>query len=136
MSRWTKIVVALCSLVFVAPALARPHPLDWIGTHKLLIAADAVLAASSALDVASTRAAMSGGNSEANPLYGARPGLGRLIAVKLAIDLPFAVGNSFLDRYTREGSPWKRSQMLLPSFILAAPQIWAAQHNWSLHPAK
>jgi hypothetical protein len=136
MRSWMKIVVVLCSLVFVAPALARPHPLHWIGTHKLLIASDTLLAASSALDVASTRAAMSRGNSEANPLYGARPGLGHLIGVKLAIDLPFAVGNSFLDRYTRSGSPWKRSQMLLPSLILAAPQIWAAQHNWSLDPAK
>jgi hypothetical protein len=136
MRSWMKFAVVLCSLVFVAPALARPHPLHWIGTHKLLILADTVLAASSALDVASTRAAVSSGNSEANPLYGAQPGLGRLIGVKLAIDLPFAVGNSFLNRYTRGGSPWKRWQILLPSLILAAPQIWAAKHNWSLPPAK
>lgn len=109
--------------------------MHWIASHKILIVADTLMAVSSALDIASTRAAESRGNREANPLYGAQPGLGRLIGVKLAIDLPFAMGTGFLDRYTRGGSPLQRSQMLLPALILAAPQIWAAHHNWSLRPA-
>lgn len=132
MKGFTKVAVFFAFLALTVPASARPHPLRWIKTHKLQIAADALVIGASALDVASTHSAVGNGGREANPLYGARPSWSRLLAVKAAFDVPAIVGNDFLDRYTRGGPRWRRSEVLVPALILAVPQIWAAHHNWAL----
>ncbi|HVB97984.1 MAG TPA: hypothetical protein VNJ12_01450 [Candidatus Dormibacteraeota bacterium] len=130
-----KPAVILVFLALTAPASARAHPLRWARSHVLEIAADALMIGASALDVASTRSAVRGGNYEANPLYGARPGLGRLVLVKAAFDVPVAVGSYFLGRRTRDEPRWKRAEILMPALILAIPQLWAAHHNWTLRKA-
>jgi hypothetical protein len=123
-------------LLMAVPASAQPHPLRWIRTHKLQIVADALMVGSAALDVASTRSALAEGNHEGNPIYGARPGLGRLLAIKAAFILPIAAGNNFLDRHSRGGSRRSRAEILIPSLILSIPEIWAAHHNWKLGPVR
>lgn len=131
-----KLITAFVFLALAVPASAHPHPLRWIAAHKLQVAADALMIGASALDVASTRAAIDNGGYEANPLYGARPGLSRLLAVKAAVDLTVAVGNGFLDRHTRGQSRWKRLEMFIPAFVVSVPQIWAAHHNWTSSAAQ
>lgn len=131
-----KLITAFLLLAMALPASAHPHPLRWLHAHKLQLAADTLIVGASALDVASTRAAISHGAYEANPLYGSRPGLGRLVAVKAAIDLPVVLGTLFLGRYTRGQSRWKRSEVLIPAIALSVPQFWAAHHNWSARPVR
>lgn len=129
-------ILLVLFLVMTVPASARPHPLRWAKMHKLQIAADVLMVGASALDVASTRSALAEGNYEANPLYGTRPGLGRLLAIKAAFVLPIAAANVFVDRYTSHEPRWKRSEILIPSAIFSVPEIWAAHHNWALGKAR
>lgn len=119
-------------LALAVPASARPHPLRWIRAHKVQMAADALMVAASALDIASTRASLGKGNYESNPLYGRHPSLARLWAVKAAFDIPVAVGNNWLDRHTRGRPLWRRSEVLMPAIILSVPQLLAAHHNWTM----
>ncbi|HVB34175.1 MAG TPA: hypothetical protein VNJ52_07395 [Patescibacteria group bacterium] len=131
-----KLAAVSAFLALTVPASARPHPLRWVKAHKLQISADALMIGASALDVASTRSALARGNYEANPLYGSRPSLGRLLLVKAAFVVPVAIGNSFLDRRTRGQPLSKRSEILIPALILSVPQLWAAHHNWTLPKPK
>lgn len=131
-----KPIAFLIFLALAIPAWSRPHPLHWAKTHKLQIAADLLVAGASAIDVASTRSALAQGNHEANPLYGPHPSLARLLAIKIALDLPVAAGNNLLDQRTRGASRWRRLEILIPALILSGPEIWAAHHNWTLGKAR
>ena len=95
-----------------------------------------LLIGASALDVASTRSAVGNGSYEANPLYGRRPSLARLVTIKAAFDLPVVLGSHFLDRRTSGDSRWRRAEVFLPSLAVAIPQFWAAHHNWTLRKAQ
>ena len=126
----------LLFLALAIPASAHPHPLRWARSHKLQMAADALIIGASALDAVSTRSAVRSGNYEVNPLYGIHPGVGRLVLVKAAFAVPAAVGIYYLGRRTSDEPHWKRAEILIPALILAIPQIWAAHHNWTLHKAQ
>lgn len=131
-----ELAAVILFLALAVPAAAHPRPLHWIKAHKLQICADALIIGASALDAASTRSALAHGNYEANPLYGARPSLARLLIVKAAFAVPVALSDDWLDRRTRGQPLWRRSEILLPAAILSVPQIWAAHHNWTLDKSK
>jgi hypothetical protein len=58
----------------------------------------ALPAAASALDAVTTLRAVSLGHPEANPLFGAKPGPGRVAAIKIGVTALFATGSYILKR--------------------------------------
>lgn len=100
-------------------------------------------AAASALDAVTTLRAVSLGHPDANPLFGANPGPGRVAAIKIGVTAIFATGSYFMKRSAmqddykgikREGFPGRWWVM---SVIGSALWIGLGAHNATLgrvHP--
>jgi len=98
----------------------------------------ALPAGASAFDAVTTLRAVSLGHPEANPLFGSKPGPGRVAAIKLSVTALFAVGTYFLkrsamrDKYKgikREGFPGRWWVM---SAFGSALWIGVGAHNATL----
>jgi hypothetical protein len=112
-------------------AIASPHPIRWVGRHKLLIATSAIMFAASAVDAQTSIDAerRCPTCAETNPIVGARPSATAFWSFVV-------VGNSgvtLLNWYSlKHNRPQDKSFTVIVTGVAASLHAYAAYHNTTL----
>ena len=124
-------VISILLFICAQRAGASPHPIQWIGHHKLLVATSALLFAAEAADAQTSTETQRRCPAclETNPIVGRHPSATELWSVVVAEDL----GMTLFDRYALE-SDHKFAKPLTVGLteVVASVHAYAAYHNTTL----